>query len=264
MSVGRRCRVIKMMPDKGESNGAQRLVHRRAGSPCMHTDRAQTCLNQDDFLSSPLPFVCCFVSVLCRHHGLDPSNTRYSKCMNLSTPTIYLSWQAGLIRFRLDADQNLRSKVEEGSFSEAEKENLFFFLGGGGWFWLMFSVWAHVSAECSQIVSHHILWKGEKYHSAVSIIRAECTVQKDTLDTLKGCLVETKRKFWSVPVISPSQTRDATLSFTGLHLEESDLLLYFYSLFDSLNCFICCFIFSTRKLCTWGGFFLLFLGTFVF
>lgn len=38
---------------------------------------------------------------------------------------------------------------------------------------------------CSQIFSHHILWKCEKYHSAISIIRAECTVWKDTLETLK-------------------------------------------------------------------------------
>lgn len=49
----------------------------------MLIDAAQLCLNQDDFLRTALPFVCCFVSVLYRHRGLALSSTRYSKCMNL-------------------------------------------------------------------------------------------------------------------------------------------------------------------------------------
>lgn len=71
----------------------------------------------------------------------------------------------------------LRSKVQEGSFRS--QKTCFW----GAWF--MFSVWAHALVACSQIFSHHILWKCEKYHSAISIIRAECTVWKDTLETLK-------------------------------------------------------------------------------
>lgn len=106
------------MSEKGEPWSAQRLIHRgqTAGNPCMHIHTDQLCLHQDDFLRSSLPFVCCFVSVLYRHRGLDPSNTRYSKCMNPPPTTIHLSWRAGLIQFCLNADQNLWSKVQKGSF----------------------------------------------------------------------------------------------------------------------------------------------------
>lgn len=143
----------------------QKTKVKTAGRTCMQIDTAQLCLNLDDFLRTALPFVCCFVSVLCRHHGLDPSNTRYSKCMNFFPTTIYLSWQASLSQSCLDADQNLRSKSKKRKFQKP---------------WFIFCIWAHVLVACSQIFSHCILWRCEKYQSAISIIRAAL---KETIET---------------------------------------------------------------------------------
>lgn len=79
----------------------------------MLIDAAQLCLNQDDFLRTALPFVCCFVSVLYRHHGLDLSNTRYSKCMNLFPTTSIFHHGPVLL---LGADQGLLSKIRKRVF----------------------------------------------------------------------------------------------------------------------------------------------------
>lgn len=128
----------------------------------MLIDAAQLCLNQDDFLRTALPFVCCFVSVLYRHHGLDLSNTRYSKCMNLfPTTSIFHDGPVSL----LGADQGLLSTIRPA--------NVF--------------LWCLVCVPCSWAAArsfgHHILWKREKCRSAVSIFRAECTILKDTLES---------------------------------------------------------------------------------
>lgn len=138
----------------------------------------QPTLSESGWLSKIFSAFCLlfFFSVPYRHRGLDPSSTRYSKCMNLSTTTIYLSWQAALIQFCLDADQNVQSKVQEGSFRSQKP----YFWGA----WFIFSVWPHIIVVCSQIFSLHILWKSEKYHSAISIIRAECIIRRQTLKTI--------------------------------------------------------------------------------
>lgn len=51
---------------------------------CMQCAASQLCLDKDYSLRIALPFVCCCVSVLYRHHGLGLSSTRYSKCMAFS------------------------------------------------------------------------------------------------------------------------------------------------------------------------------------